>query len=499
MRGRLSYVWFLISLIVGSLAVVTIRRFWIGIMVFIGLLFVAKNCMSDFRIAKTRRRFLTSGITGLVLLGVATWLSGFAGRWFWAATWMLAALPLLFAGVYIRVKSSRRIGVGTITASAACVFIAIVSPYARNAGLISQAFAIWFLVWVSIFCVMCISIVIWGQRTIDDKRIRIGGVLLFFTLAVIFGLLIRNILIPAMTLVGILLLYKDLHRVVAHVTYRYHPILACSLMGLALLVTATLLDGFSAGAIWTPIWMLASIPLLFEAEYMYHLEENLDSYFLFWIAAILICLGLACMLVAIVGPSLLISLSGHSAVIVCLLLISWLCLSTFAALMGKDGGFAAYLGCAIAAVVCLAAAAIISQYKSPWTLSFLWLTSAILIGTGAWSSLDKRRIIGRCGLALSICCGLLVVIGPVYGAAWCSVLAPLSAAIWGRAIVRVAAIILLAVVALFLIIKATKSFAVSRKMRETGKQHSVFGDDFFEAMRPFLEDKSKRNNEKNSH
>jgi len=96
---------------------------WVGLMCFVGLvlLFVAWNKGTDFEYGP----FFLWTLVGLALVGGATWLSRFAGRWLWVPLWLLVGFLLASAGWYIRKKDEEWVGVLALIVGVLCGLFAL--------------------------------------------------------------------------------------------------------------------------------------------------------------------------------------------------------------------------------------------------------------------------------------------------------------------------------------------------------------------------------------
>ncbi len=231
---------------------------WVGLMCFVGLvlLFVAWNKGTDFEYGP----FFLWTLVGLALVGGATWLSRFAGRWLWVPLWLLVGFLLASAGWYIRKKDEEWVGVLALIVGVLCGLFALAGPL-----------------------------------------LLYGGPLTLPSLPAVSGWHFSEWwLLPAIAgFLSLLLGWKQGSDLEAG---RY---LIFSLVGLALLGVATWLSQFAYRWLWLAVWLLAAVLLGHGGKEVRWLNKAVGNLGLL--------LGALCALFALAGPLLLYGAPAPSA------------------------------------------------------------------------------------------------------------------------------------------------------------------------------------------
>lgn len=390
MRGLLRLVlysgWLAVSVLVSVLS----GRWWVGILVALGLLFLNNGyelvgpSMDETAGLTGARRFRFHAGVGLALLVAAAVLAELDGRWLWTGIFLLAAFPLLFAAVGGRRVVSR---IQTITMFAMCIALigaAVAAPYLRHGLWNAPSFYPWILAWSSLL----LSGILLLQVKAQGSRSR-WAVVLAVALVVIFGLVAggstSNPVVGVLVSAGLYALYRNTGVGLAGIVFAYKRYGLEALLGLGLLTAAAALDRMSVGWLWSVLWGVATIPLIGLCQATYPMESDdrarADTSLVFS----LVCLSgsLIVALVALTGPWLLVYMPVSRALAVFAALSAGYLLVT----AGWSGGW----GGAGARLVLLGGLGVIAT-GGAWVLSgeegtaiwrVLWAGVALLLGSAA--------------------------------------------------------------------------------------------------------------------
>jgi hypothetical protein len=137
-----------------------------------------------------------------------------------------------------------------------------------------------------------------------------------------------------------------------------------------------------------------------------------------WTGVAALVVSVLCVLFAIVGPSMLITMPLPKAIYTYLLLAVAVLSLIQAWSVAGAGKPIPYVMCAFVGTVLLAVAAFYAELADRWVWALFWLIAGLLTAKGARQLLEITRSAGRYGVALSILNVVLAVTGPLYGAGY---------------------------------------------------------------------------------
>lgn len=494
MKKKQIILWSVFVLIVVVVGVLT-HSLWVSLFTFGGLL--ALNNGYDWHYIIVRRqykRYFVEYFLGLILLGVATWLSKLEGRWIWTLIWMLAALPLFIAGVFMHRKVPRWSWIIAFIAGALCAIFAIVSPFIHYGLLTSPSFHLWLLIWLLLLfgSFLILAIKAMGVR---DKIVLSLAFSLLLSIVIILWIATRNIWVSLLTFAGMWLLFKNLHRILEGAIIKYQRFFISSIAGLILIGCATWLDQLHGGWIWTPIWILAAIPLIFEGAFLYNNKSNSKLYTNGMALSSRVALGVSalCILFALTGPSILSGMPFMNGFFTFLLLASGFIFVILAWSEGGGGEPISFITFVLLGTILLGSATFYSQFADRWMWTFFWLIGAILVVFGARGVFKYTRGVGLFGYIISIAYAIFALTVPLYSNSYLSIVGEILsgtqknyAALEPVIIVLFALIICLLVA--FVIVQIFKPRMVRKKME---KIEPIIPHDHLIQMIKYMSEKDK--------
>lgn len=407
------------------------HNIWVSVLSGTGLVILTGGYrLLNHQVAKTKSGFfLVEMVVGLSLLGGATWLSQLEGRWIWAAAWLLAAFPVFVAGcAMFRKVAMWRVAL-TLAVSGVAALFAIVSPFLMQGDFTSQRFLGWLLLWLFLFIGPVLFLALRSLAMRDVRVIRLAFTLLL-GLAIIAGFATRIIWVPFLIVIGLLLLYKNQVRLREGALFQYRRYLLEALAGVALLAVATALARLQTWWLWSSVWVLAGVPLLFTGAELYSEGESDQKGFrrdrvpagMVWSGGIALVLGAFSLLLALVGPFMLAQMEGIHALLTFALVATGLLLVLLAwSEAGADhaGRFAAL---AIGGTLLCGAASLYCSFAGAWVWMVLWLGGAILLAAAARALHSRAATLLAAGLALLHF--LVAFAGPTFGLQYLATIAP---------------------------------------------------------------------------
>jgi len=241
----------LLALIV-ALGIIT-HNFWVGLMCFAGtvLLLIGWDKGTDFEYGL----YFLLTLGGLALIGGATWLARFAGRWLWIPVWLWAGFLTGTAGWYIRERDEKWVGWIGLTLGILCALFAFAGPLWLSGPITPPSLppislhrlGWWIALAVAGFASLAVG---WKQ----GQDFEAGGYLLF------------------------------------------------SLVGVALLGGATWLSGFAYPGLWLALWLVAAGLVGHGGKEARWFHTRVGNFGL--------ALSALCVLFAVVGPFLIPRMVG---------------------------------------------------------------------------------------------------------------------------------------------------------------------------------------------
>lgn len=405
---RAMLVFWITLLVVAILSGVLAHNVWVSVLSGTGLIVLTDGFrLLNRQVArKDSGLFLVKMFAGLSLLGGATWLAQLEGRWIWTAVWLLAALPILVAGNAMFRKVAIWRVVLTLALSGAAALFAIVSPFLAEGDFWSQGFLGWLLLWLFLLLgpVLVLTVRYFGER--DVRVIRLAFILLL-GVAIIAGFATRNSLVPFLILAGLLLIYRSEVRVREGLLFQYRRYLPEALVGVALLAVATALDRLQTWWLWSPVWMLAGVPLLTMGAALYsgnpqseEWSQDLVPRGMVRTGTVMLVLGALCFLLALVGPFVLAQLEALPALVTSVLVAAGFLLVFLAwsEAGANRAGRSAALG--IGGTLLWGAGSLYCSFAGIWVWTVLWLGGAALLAAAARALSSRVATLFVAGLAL---------------------------------------------------------------------------------------------------
>lgn len=447
---------------------------WIGLIIFFAFLAINKGFDYDYFIQEREYRlYMVKVMIGLVLMGAASWMDKLQSRWLWTPIWMLAAITLLAAAVFMHRKVPRWSSILAFTASGLSAIFAIVSPYIRYGyGMLTlKSFLLWLLVWLVLFFV-ALTILVARKGTINDPRILTFAFILLFSISIISGVATGKYWIGLMILMAFWLLYKDTFKISKRAVMKYKKFLFYQYTGLLLILAASWLDRLQGEWIWTPIWILTGLPFFHIQSYFLEASEN-SEFNMKGMASTALMTSILCLFFGISIPKMAHHMPVGDVFLVWLFLAPGFVFLMFASSEGLDKKAGRFIFYALAGTIFLAAAVMYSQFAGGWIWRFFSVIGAILIGIGALGAYLDLKIIGFLGGILSVLYVLIAIFGSTYSKNFIQRLR-VNFSSWGIYLIIIFVVIILSVGIRWLMIKKIEKSSILSPKEMSQLRHVFF-------------------------
>jgi len=404
----MKYIFKIGYLATAVLAGIFSKSIWVGLLVAAGFIF-----LDGFNAGSLGGIFFRT-LIGLGMLGVAAWLSQFAGRWLWTAIWLLAAILSFTMGDKSKLKHLKWLTTLKMLLMLALTVLAVISPYLIQGDFSSEGFFAWvfiaFVLLVGGFFLFTLEVA--KQNPNERKNVLWVGLFLVLGVAAIGAFASNVIWVPFLVAPGLALLFKNWQRWIEGAIFNWKSHLLTMLGGIACLVAGTILGNFQTWWYWTVIWVVASLPLFVMGSFMFGEEQTDRTIFLVGVLALI--LGVCALVFALTGNFILKDMEMISAVItyiliaagLLVLIVSWNYATTnsnfLAVLMGIFG------------TLLMLGAQVYTQFSEGWIWIVLWSLGILLMIAGVFS---VRSFITKILMLLIAIAQLLIILfgRTVYG------------------------------------------------------------------------------------
>ncbi len=399
---------FLLPLLVAILAAILTGTFWTAPLVAPGLWLLNGGVYRQMVVERTAT-YVFHILIGFSLLLLALWFGGIDGRWLWALIWFLAAIPLIVAANNMRGKTKHGAVIFSLTASHACILLAIISPFLVENLWRSQVFYTWTSMWIIGYGGLILVSAARLNESCRHISVKVSGLLIFFLIAVLLTLASQRLEVGVMSLFALILIYIHMGHILEDISFkrvtpnirRYFFI---SLAGLFLLVAATAMDGLTSGWTWSPVWVLSSVPFLFLFALLEANKGEVTVYFMgtaqaFIYYATTIIIVLICLLFALIGLSVLQKQALETGLSVIALLLGGYMFLFWGLQKALHNKSLRYILLSLLGFITVLLAGLLSSFIPAWSWVLFWMVAGTIIFAG--TRLVSGKLESQIGVVLT--------------------------------------------------------------------------------------------------